>query len=278
MNDLRRQPIFTNVRLREGVRARVYFNDLPLFQGIEGGGFSLNGGITHLLVPGENEVAVEILVAPAPRDGRLEYTPDPRPDMNGFDLNQTIEVFVFKERAPETKEIEIIHHFMFPDLWKDVPEERRQRPFYHRSRFDPGAKIPELAFLSVKPQQIPCAGTPALHEAVRELHGAIVSKNLQATIDAMGLQMREFTASNPADPGTTPAAQIEALEQMFAEEIVVAPLIPEQLHFTPRAGDRVAHVERLDSRPVIDVKTVGVPQGTRFDPLFTLEDGRWRLM
>lgn len=273
------EPIFTNVRLADGVLARVYFNDLPLFQGVEGpGGFSQNGGITHLCVPGENEVAVEILRAPPLIGGRVEYTPDPRPDMAGKDLNQSIEVFVFKRRAVGSPEPDMILHFQFPDVWKNVPVEQRQVPYYYRARFDPDTIVPPLAFLAASPQEVPCEGTRELHDAVRELHAAFEQKSVAAMIDVMDLQMREYTASDPGYPGASRAEQISAFEELFENEIVVAPLVPELLHFTPRAGGRVVHVVRTDFRAVIDVKSVGVAQGSRFDPVFTFHDGRWRLM
>ncbi|HHH10751.1 MAG TPA: hypothetical protein ENK23_01570 [Sorangium sp.] len=278
MSSLYTQPIIANARFREGALGRVFINDLPFFQGYEKDGFSVNSGINHLLVPGDNEVAIELLRAPSPRGGRLEFTPDPDPKMAGIDVNQSVEVTVFRERAPNTGDIEILCQMMFPDIWKDIDEKVRRLPYRHVMTFNPQVSVPELAFLSATPEVIPCEGTRELQTAVRELHQTFVDKDKQRAAAVMKLQMSEYARANGNDHGSSLSEQLSALDTLFAEPLVVAPLQPEQLHFIGRAGGKVVHVERTNGEPVIDVKTIGKPQGHASDPVFTRLDGRWQLM
>jgi hypothetical protein len=273
-----RQPVYGNFRFYPGTVCRVFLNDLPVFQGYEGNGFSHNGRVSHYLVPGENRLALEVLSAPPPRGGRLAYEPDPRPQMGERDLNQTVEIAIFKESTSQPGEVEVIHQWMFPDLWKDVPEERRRVPYMHVATFDPGVKLDELAFLRATPQEVPCEGTPALHEALRELHAAFVARDADKLAELMQLQIAEFSQTYRGSGGSSRGDQLGAIAELVNEEIVVEDLDWTQLHFHARAGGRVVHVERLDRAPVLGVKTAGKPQGHASDPVFTFHEGRWRLM
>jgi hypothetical protein len=278
LNALIRQPVYGNFRFYPGTVGRIFLNDLPIFQGYVGNGFSQNSRILHFLVPEENRLELEILAAPKPKGGRLAYEPDPRPQMQGEDTNQSIEITIFKERAPESGEIDVLYHCMFPDLWKDVPEERRRLPHVHVATFDPRVIVPKLAFLSAARHQVPCEGTAELHQALRDLHDAFQSRDAGRLADEMGLQMAEFETAYDGASGSSLTAQREALDELVGEPIVVEPLDRAQIHFHARAQGRVVHVERVDRRPVIDVKTIGKPQGHASDPVFTHHQGRWRLM
>lgn len=279
---LPRQIVSGNFKFFPGTVCRVFLNDIPVFQGFEGNGFSHNGGINHFLVPGENELLLEILAAPAPIDGRLAYEPDPRPQMAGKDLNQTVEASVFKERIDaagnRTGEIEIIYQTMFPDLWQHVDEGRRQLPYMHVARFDPGVDVPELTYLGAPFSEVPCEGTPDLHDAVRELHDAFSARDARRLAQLMALQMEEYDRAHHGRAGATRPEQRQAIDELVAEDIVVAPLDWAQMHFHARAHGKLVHVERLDRNPVIDVRTIGKPQGHMSDPVFTHHDGRWQLM
>lgn len=277
MNALIHEPVFGNFRFAPDTVCRIFLNDIPIFQGFEGDGFSHNGRILHYLVPGENVLALEVLAAPKPR-GRLAYEPDPRPQMGDRDLNQTVEITIFKERTPGSGEIEVLYHCMFPDLWQHVPEERRRLPYMHVAHFDAKVRVPELAFLTAPSHDVPCEGTAELRAALEELHAAFESRDPDRLEETMELQMTEFERAYRGAAGSSHGDQREALEELLREQIVVAPLEPAQTHFHPRAGGRIVHVERLDRRPVIDVKTLGKPQGHASDPVFTHHQGRWRLM
>ena len=181
-----------NFRFYPGTVCRVFINDIPVFQGFEGNGFSNNTGINHFLVPGENTLAIEILAAPPPIGGRLAYEPDPRPQANGADDNQTVEVAIFKGRPDAPGEVEILYQCMFPDLWQHVPEERRHMPYMHVATFDPGVTVAELSFLSSPPVSMPCEGISELHDAVRELHAAFSGQDATRLKSLMTLQMTEY--------------------------------------------------------------------------------------
>lgn len=278
MSALPRQPVYGNFRFYPGTVARVFLNDIPIFQGYVGNGFSQNGRVLHYMVPELNELKLEILAAPKPQGGRLAFTPDPRPQMAGRDPNQSIELTIFKERAPDTGEVEIIHQCMFPDLWERVPAEHRRLPYVHSATFDARVVVPRLAFLAAPSHDVPCEGTTDLRLALEELHAAFTNRDADRLEQLMELQMAEFEAAYDGASGSSLAAQREAIEELVAEPIVVAPLEPAQTHFHARAGGRIVHVERVDRRPVIDVKTIGKPQGHASDPVFTHHQGRWRLM
>jgi hypothetical protein len=145
----------------------------------------------------------------------------------------------------------------------------------HVAKFDPEIDVPELAFLSAPMQQIDCEGTADLHDAVRDLHQAFLDADGDRLKDLMKLQIQEYDG---AWFGGTVGEQLKAIDQLVAEQLVVAPLDWQQMHFHARADGRLVHVERLDRQPVFGIQTIGKPQGHMSDPVFTYHEGRWQLM
>lgn len=268
-----------NFKFYDGTTCRLFINDIPVVQGFKGKGYSENGTISHYLVPGENELKLEILAAPPPRGGRCAYQPPEDPQMGARDLNQSVTATIFKEYPEEAGmdegDFDIIYHCMFPDLWQHIPEDERQLPYMHVAKFTPGVHVEELAFIGAPMQEIPCEGTRELHDAVRDLHEAFLSGDASRLKDQMQLQIEEYDV---AHYGGTVKDQHDSIEELLAEQLVVAPLDWEQMHFHARANGRIVHVERLDRQPILKVQTIGKPQGHMSDPVFTHHQGRWQLM
>jgi hypothetical protein len=274
---MNRVPILHNLAMRHDTLARVYVNDLPLFRGTAWGPLSQNAGMNYLLVPGENELRVELLRAPKPAPGvKVEAAPDPD---NDIDPRQSVELKIFKPIAHGSHDVEMIHVCRFPDVWKNVDEDDRRLPYHHVDHFDPDVSIGPPAFLSSPPTDFECEGTAELHAAVSELHAAMVAKDVRLLIDLMSLQISEYARAFEGTSGTTVSDQEEAYEELFAEDVVVSPLELGQLHFTPRAGGRVAEVTRFDGKPVYEILSRGNSlKGHSSDPVFTQHQGQWRVM
>jgi hypothetical protein len=274
---MNRVPVLHNLAMSHDTLARVYVNDLPLFRGTAWGPISQNAGINYLLVPGENELRVELLRAPKPAPGvKVEAEPDPE---NDIDPRQSVELKIFKPIAHGSHDVEMIHVCRFPDVWTNVAEADRRIPYHHVAQFDPEVDVAPPAFLSSAPVQFGCEGTPDLHAAVRELHAAMVAKDAQLLIDLMSLQISQYASAFEGTAGTTVTEQEEAYAELFAEDVVTSPLDEGQLHFTPRAGGRVAEVTRLDGRPVFEILNRGdTMMGHASDPVFTQHRGQWRVM
>ena len=199
--------------------------------------------------------------------------------MGAHDDNQSVSATIYKsppeDSGREEDDFDIIYHCFFPDVWQHVLEEDRHLPYMHVAKFKPGVHVEELSFLSAPMQEIPCEGTRELHDALRELHEAIVAGDVPRVKDQMKLQMQEYDVANY---GGTMKGQQNSVDQMFAEKLVVAPLDWEQMHFHARANGRMVHVERLDRQPILKIQTIGKPQGHMSDPVFTQHEGRWQLM
>jgi hypothetical protein len=199
-------------------------------------------------------------------------------------LRKRLAMFIFKAapgakpRPPnEDDDVEMIHSAVFPDLWDDVPPERRRLPYHHVATFRPNVEVYELAFLSAPAVEVPCRGTPELLGAVEEIHRALAAGDKQKLVDLMSLQIEELAMSLEGN-GPTVLQQIEAYDEFFAEPIDVLPLDGAKLHFTSRAGGRVVEVTRIDDQPVIAAVTKSGSFSHASNPLFTQVDGRWRLM
>src|SRR5262245_52592715 len=94
-------PVLFHFAFREGVLARAFVNDLPVQKDWVRRPDSGGGGISNLLVPGVNELRIEILRAP------IEPNPAGLP---------ALEMTIYTVADPEAKPpvIDAIHRFSFP--------------------------------------------------------------------------------------------------------------------------------------------------------------------
>jgi len=275
---MKREIVSYNLNLQQGVAARFYVNDLPLFDRLVEGQRSRNGGLNDRLVPGENELRIELLWA----DDSVVQTPagPPIDEMDRqarAERRKRLSALIFKTGPTGGDSIAVIHQAIFPDWWAEVEPEQRRLPYHYVATFDPGVDVYELAFLSATPVDVPCTGTAELRTFVEDLHQTFAAGDKAKLIDLMSLQIEEFAKAFEGG-GVSMAEQIEAYDEFFDDDFDILPLDPALLHFTPRAGGRVVEVTRTDDRPVIAAVTRTAGFSHTSNPLLIQHGGRWRLM
>lgn len=264
--------------IRENVLARVNLNGLPLLVGEAGespGPASLTGGLNHALLDGENVLEFEV----------LRLAPDP-PNVK-LDPAHSVRLLIWTKGALGPGEApspilptgsRLLFERSFPELWQDVPAERRTLPYYHRETFHLDVPLPPPVYLSAPPTRFGCEGTPELHEAVRRVHASLAGGDGEAFLDLMDLRFRDIERAYPGAPDCT----VEGRRELFRREIFrypidARPLAPEGLHFESRAGGRVAYVTRIGGGAAIQAETRDVVRKIRIDPLLCFHQGAWRV-
>ena len=261
-----RKIVFFSILVKEGAWVRAYLNDLPLYTG-ERGANSQSGTINELMVPGENELTLELVDVPTPL-----YEPY---------LDGAVEVRFYEVLDPRTTPItkRIIHEATFPEILTRAPEERRHFPFLHRSFFDPGFDIHPPPWLAAPPATFPCAGTPELREAVRRLHAAVDGNDADQFLSEIALKLDHHERAFEGHERASAQSKREAFrDDLFAHRLTPRPLDLDELHFEPRCGGRVAYVTRPAGGPALEAACLDMPQRRlRTDLLLTQYAGDWRV-
>jgi hypothetical protein len=291
------QLIVHTANLQLGVFAQIYLNDLPLFSAPMLGPYSQSHRINHLLVPGKNTLAFEVHGAPAfvppgprkePAEASAPPTPPPTASADGepprhplamgkgesmqFALSRLVDASV----TPMA--IDVLHRWIFPAVTQDLPPERQRVPCYWETSFELGYPVFERAFVHAPYARFDCRGSPELHRAVADVHEAFVSGDVERLIELMSLDEQENELCYGAEPGTTVADQRKAHEQWFARGIAMDPLEPAKLHFASRRAGQVAHVTRVDGRPVLSGRLRDDPsREIQGNILLTQHEGKWRV-
>jgi hypothetical protein len=244
-----------------GVAVRVVLNDLPMYTGAGQQNITVSGPANHLLLPGENVVAVEIFPAPRPADA---------PTIEG--------PVTFTIRLDEDAGT-IVHRATWPDdAWEALPDDKQVLPFASITRFVADERLVRPAYWDVPPAEFPLEGTPDQHAAVVEIYLAFARRDVDAFMAANALKLSERQRANPDSSEFAGVTQRKALAGYFNREWVVRPTNAEDLSFESRAGGRVAHVTRRDGGRVIQAVAADDPSETFGVDLFlTRHQGRWRV-
>ena len=273
---MKREVISYNYRVNQHVEARFYVNDLPLHQGTVKGQRSRNGGLNDRLVPGENELRIELVKCPPSMTFKRPATTQNEKDARET-IRRQLTMSIFKAGPDGPEDLNIIADLVFPDVWDEREEERWQTPYHYVTQFDPGVEPYALAFLSAPSTEVPCEGTVELRRAVEELYEALAARDKAKLVDLMALQIEEMAAAYEGT-GPTVGTQLEAYDEFFADEVDVVPLVPSQLHFASRCKGRVVEVTCLDDHPVLAAMTRNTHMAHASDLLFIRQGERWRLM
>lgn len=242
--------------------ARVFLNDLPLFEGPKPGPASSStaGGVNHLLVPGENVLAMEVLhagdVAQSVSAHIYTVAPDAAPGEAPF--------------VPET-----VHFVSYPEVL-DPSDEERRLPFFHESRF-----VVDTSFVPAWARAPAAAfdrrGTPDMRAAVAELHSALGAGDVEAFLDLIHLKLEDYAAAYPGVREAGVAYKQEAFRELFAQGLATRPLELDALQFESRAGGRVAHVTRADGSPALEAVAQKEPSfRLRAHLLLVQHEGEWK--
>jgi hypothetical protein len=260
---MRSSPVHYTLSLLKHTWARVYLNQLPVYTRPYRGPDSVCASVNELLVPGENEVAIELLDTYRPASG------EPYRDAIRFQLFELVSVEPF-----ETREI---FDLRYPGIMLEAAERFRRLPLHYRRTFDPGVLVVEPPWMSAAETDFGCEGTAELRAAVARLHRALVEGDAEAFLDEISLKLSHGARAFPQDPDETVAAKrVVFREALFDGPLAVAPLDLDGLHFRPLHRGRVAYVNRYDGTPALSARRRDDPEvGLETDLLMTTQQGRW---
>jgi hypothetical protein len=273
----RHAPYHFAVHFLEGATGRVWVNDLPLQKVPVRGPDSTTGGVSELLVPGKNRVGLEIWTLP--------HIPPPPPPEEGKPerkraLGSPVGFQIYQVKDPTADPItaEITVSVELPGALGRKLWERPELPFYHEIEFDLPSPVMEPPYWRSPPADFGCSGTPELVAVVRDLHDALMSRDVRRFLDLISLKHESFAAVYSGEPVAALDRLRAASERFFRMQYVVKPLDLSKVHFEPRAGGRVAMVSGWDDRPVLEAVAEGDPgPALRANLLLTQHDGRWRV-
>lgn len=273
----RRDPYYFALRFREGVFGRAWLNDLPVQQVPTYGPDSMHGGANHLLVPGKNKLALEVLKLP-----RLLPPPPPIPGQPPVEKVDILPVGmkVYQVKDPNAEPLEAIEmvNVELPVALGLRVWERPELPLYYEAEFDLPFPVPEPVYWRSPPADFSCGGTPELVKVVTEVHEALMNRDLRRFQDLLSLKHEAFAAAFPGEPAAALDRQRSASEKFFSLRYVVKPLDITRVHFQPRSGGRVAYVSGWDDRPVLEAVAEDQPGlSLRANLLLTQHDGQWRV-
>lgn len=271
-------PFYFSLHFEEGVFGRAWLNDLPLHKAPTRGPESMNSGANHLLVPGVNRLALEILrlppARPRPPPPAEGEKPQPEVDMSPVGMK----VFRILDASTEPIQAEMIREVDIPLSLGLSQYELPEVPFYHAVEFELPYPVPEPVYWRSPPSDFGCAGTPELIQAVTEVHEALATRDLRRFLDLLTLKHEAYAAAFPGEPAAAIDRQRSSAERFFTLRYTVKPLDTGKLHFEPRANGRVALVTASDDRPVLEAVADDVPGlALRANLLLTRHEGRFRV-
>jgi hypothetical protein len=250
-------PFYLMISQGPNAMVRAFLNDVPFYRFYGPEPVNRTSPAIHLLVPGENTFAIEIERADT--------------------ANQ-----VFFELSVNWNHDNPTFYFEWPKVAADLPREKRV-PFRYETRFSPEGNLFSPVWLSAPSVDVPCNGTPELKDALRRLHAAIESRDVNAYCSEFSLKAREQERAYPGWPGSTAADMRQGVGEFFRMDLSLQELDLDDVHFELRAGGRLAHARRTGGGFVIDAltldRTADDEQGRlSLDPTFVRHEGRWQLI
>jgi hypothetical protein len=250
-------PFYFMISQGPGAMVRAYLNDVPFYRYYGPEPVNRTGPAIHLLMPGENTFAIEIDRADTANQVFFELN---------INWNHDSPVFYFE----------------WPREAAHLPRSKRV-PFRYEARFTPEGNMFQPMWLSARPVEVPCSGTPELKDALRRLHSAIESRDVDAYCSEFSLKAREQERAYPDWPGSSAADMRQGVGEFFRMKLALQPLELDDVHFELRSGGRLAHARRTGGGFVIDALTLertGDDEQGRLslDPTFVRHEGSWKLI
>jgi hypothetical protein len=237
---------------------RAWLNDVPFYRWYGPTSQHRTGPAIHLLVPGENTFAIEI--------------------------DRTVETSkVFFDLAVDFDHASPAFRFEWPAEAMHLPEGQRL-PFRFEARFSPPGDLFKPLHLESPVEDIPCSGTPELREAVRRVHEALATGDLDAYCARFALKASEMERAYPGWVAVTASEMRADVEGFLQRDLRLRPLdVESDLHFESRCGGRLAHVRHLGGGLVLDAFAVDkTPDGETvrlaMDLTFTRHRGEWKII
>lgn len=241
---------------------RAWLNDVPFYRFYGPDSQNRTGPAIHLLVPGENTFAIEIDTTRSESMVFFELLID-------FDHDHPVFRFEWPRDAA---------HLV------DDAEGAKRLPFRFEARFTPPGELFKPVWLDSPREDVPCAGTPELRDAVRRVHDALANGELDVYCQLFALKAAEMERAYP-DWKQASAADMRAdVEGFLQRDLRLRPLdVDTEVHFEPHAGGRLAHARHLGGGTLIDVVAVDkTPDGETvrlaMDLTFTRHRGTWKII
>ena len=234
--------------------ARVWMNDVPVLRYglIEDETRNHTSPAIHLMQPGENTFAIEIDVAPAWSQVSFELS---------VNWDHDRPVMLFEWRA-ETDHLD-----------KD-----KRSPFRYETSFSPLGDLFSPVHLGAQPQDFPCEGNGALHDAVRSFHDAIERRDLDGYMQQLDLKISEMERAYPGWGWIDRGEVRNDIKELFSHDLAVRPLDLARIHFERRVDGKVACARHLDGGHVVEAYCKDDPTlCLTADVVMTYNDSRWRV-
>jgi hypothetical protein len=263
-------PVFYSMLVQDKCWARAWLNGLPLYKSPFFGPDSRSGTINPFLVPGENEVGVEVL-----KTKKLMHSPE-MPSAVKIELYEVLNLDEPEEAKLKRR---IFAKAEWPDMKNEVAEPHRRLPLWYKASFDPGVPVVRPPWLDAPRHDFDCAGTPELRDAVTRLHRAVEQNDADGFLHEISLKLEHYENSHPGiDHATRKAADDMFKNELFGYLPRVGPLDMGELHFEPLCGGRVAFVTRHDGGYALDaVCERDKKRRIEADLLLTVHKGRWQV-
>lgn len=246
-------------RMKHGVGLAVdlRLNDVPFYRRVSEYSESPAGTASHLLVEGENVLSLWM--------GEIEKVPW---------LVRSFEFLILRDGSEEP-----IFRLTWPEFAEEQPEGERDLPIKHEARFVFAEPTPKALWVEAPVENVPPEGTESLHDALRELHAAYASGDVDAFLKVMEHKTAEMTKFYGPIPDLAPAAAKEYYGEKLAQPWKLEPYDPKKVVFERCANGRAAYARNLEGGPALFAQHEHDPGETwQANPLFARVDGRWRVI
>ena len=236
---------------------RMAINDVPFYDQTVDKQESTSSPAIHLLKPGHNTLAVDVIAH--------EPTEDTMPMYGEFRITEDYD--------HDASLVQV----KWPQVFDELPEEQRDYPLHYETTFEPGGEVFEPAYLNAPANELSEAELEEVRKAVFDVHRAVNARDADAYIKLMSLKLDEYgRAYGPVGFAGIQEAQDEVRAHM-AEDTSVKPFEPEKLILEPRADGRVVHVRHAEGYAIDSQSTVIRGNCLETDLTFTKHEGRWQV-
>ncbi len=256
-------PYVARVLHNAGTFVTAIMNDIPMY---EKSVMDFSAPTFHgcpWLVPGENEVVLEVEEAPLNPEFRT---------LAMFELSLYLHVMKVEDERN-------VFHVRYPDFVETLPPPRRKFPIRSDPmKFTPEGHIPEPIWWNAPKASINPLGSPELLQPLKDLHTAFEKRDIDAFLDLTSTKIEDLVRYT----GPTPDASRTNLEQETAEffgmQWDLRPFEPEKLRFRSCQEGRVVYVTDEERGPALFAKHKTEKRTAwRVKPYLVRQGNGWRI-
>ena len=258
-------PYMTRLYHGPGTWVRVFVNDLPMYDKPSDASMSSDFPATPWLVPGENDLAIEVLEVPLPPNvGRA-----PRFDLLFWGEGPSILAGGPASKVP-------LFETSFPKFLAELPPEARDDiPVRYEAKFTPEGNIPPPIWADASPETIPERGSPELLKPLFDLHQAFKRKDVDGFLGALDLKFEDQRRYHGNSPRLARAEVRVEHEEFFQARWDVPEFTPETLRFRACNGGRVVYAHNEKGGPAFEARSPTAAWNVR--PFLIRRGADWRI-